>query len=74
MLNMWKEIKMICVDCSCDKWVHKRLKIDGWKCACDAFPEGIPTEWILEKDPREYKEYNNGIGYEKKPEESKGWF
>lgn len=57
---------MICVNYACDSCIHQRENIDGWKCACDAFPEGIPGEWITKKNPRKYKECNNGIGYEKK--------
>lgn len=54
---------MICVDYPCDKCIHKRPNIDGWKCACDAFPEGIPNEIILKTDPRKMDECNNGLGY-----------
>lgn len=57
---------MICVDCACDSCIHQRENIDGWKCACDAFPEGISKKFLFEIDPRKIKECNNGIGYEEK--------
>ena len=57
---------MICVDYPCDNCIHKRANIDGWKCACDAYPEGIPTEVILYTDVSKTKECNNNIGYESK--------
>lgn len=57
---------MICLDYGCDECIHKRENIDGWKCACDAFPEGIPNDIILKTDVRKLKECNNGIKYEKK--------
>lgn len=56
---------MICVDYPCDKCIHQRPNIDGWKCACDAFPEGIPYEVITGR-PDELKECNNGIKFEEK--------
>lgn len=55
---------MICVDYPCDRCIHKRPNIDGWKCVCDAFPNGIPTEIILKSDPRKLPECNNGIKFE----------
>lgn len=57
---------MICVDYACDKCIHQRPNIDGWKCACDAFPDGIPSNIILRTDPRDLKECNNGIKFEEK--------
>ena len=53
---------MICVGYPCDNCIHQREKIDGWKCACDAFPDGTPFE-IYKKNVEELKECNNGIGY-----------
>ena len=55
---------MIGVEYSCDNCIHRRKPIDGWKCACDAFPEGIPADIILKSNPSKLKECNNGIGYE----------
>ncbi len=57
---------MICVDYACDNCKHQRPNIDGWKCACDAFPDGIPMEILFKSNPRELKECNNGIKYEAK--------
>ena len=62
------EKKMICIDCLCDSCIHQRENIDGWKCACDAFPDGTP-DWIYRTNIRNLKECNNGIGYEKKSDE-----
>ena len=61
---------MICVDYACDSCIHARENIDGWKCACDAFPDGIPAR-ILKTDPRKLPACNNGIGYEKDEIKSK---
>lgn len=57
---------MICIDYACDNCKHQRPNIDGWNCACDAFPEGIPGEFMCYSDPKKLKECNNGIGYEPK--------
>lgn len=54
---------MICVDYPCDSCIHRRGKVDGWKCACDAFPDGIPVDFMFMLDPSKQKECNNGIGY-----------
>lgn len=59
---------MICVDYSCDKCIHKLPNKDGWKCVCEAFPNGIPYKIIFETDVTKLLECNNGIGFEaKKP-------
>ena len=59
---------MICID-DCATCVHNRLtKIDGWKPACDAFPEGIPLGFPT-GNAKNLKECNNGIGYEPKNQE-----
>ena len=55
---------MICVDYPCDRCIHKRPKVDGWKAACDAFPDGIPSEIAFHTDVTKLPECNNGIGYE----------
>ena len=48
----------------CTFCVHnKGVKIDGWKAACDAFPDGIPLEFYT-KNASNLSECNNGIGYE----------
>lgn len=57
---------MICIGYACDSCKHQRENIDGWNCACDAFPDGIPSKWALYKTAEEMKVCNNGIGYEKK--------
>lgn len=65
---LMREKKMICIDYPCDSCIHQRENIDGWKCACDAFPDGTP-DWIYRTNIRNLKECNNGIGYEKKSDE-----
>lgn len=55
---------MICVGYFCDKCIHQRGNIDGWKCACDAFPDGIPEDILFEADISKLKICNNGMGYE----------
>lgn len=59
---------MICIGWACDSCIHQRENIDGWKCACDAFSEGIPKKILFEVDPRNLSECNNGIGYEERPD------
>lgn len=58
---------MICIDDHCSACKHIRDNIDGWKMACDAFPDGIPNEILLMKKEEwtKMRECNNGIGYEK---------
>ena len=56
---------MVCIGYDCDNCIHQRENIDGWKCCCDAFPEGTPEE-ILYGNPSQLKECNNGIKFEKK--------
>lgn len=55
---------MICIGYACDSCKHKRPKVDGWKPACDAFPEGIPSKLIVYAKKEDLNECNNGIGYE----------
>lgn len=55
---------MICVGYICDGCKHLHEKIDGWKPACDAFPDGIPNEHALYADREKTPVCNNGIGYE----------
>lgn len=59
---------MICVGYACDTCKHQRENIGGWKCACDAFPDGIPIEHMAFKHRDELAMCNNGIGYEEDPE------
>lgn len=59
---------MICVNYPCDRCIHKRKLIDGWKYACDAFPDGIPSDYIFKFDVTKLPECNNGIGYEPRKE------
>lgn len=42
--------------------------IDGWKCACDAFPDGIPNGRLFYATVEDSTEFNNGIEYEEKAE------
>ena len=55
---------MICVNYPCDRCIHIRPNIDGWTAACDAFPDGIPSEILFHTDTTKLPECNNGIGYE----------
>lgn len=55
----------IAVNTPCDRCIHQRPNIDGWKCCCDAFPDGLPKGFIY-KNPEELKECNNGIKFEPK--------
>ena len=57
---------MICVDYPCGKCIHQRENIDGWECACDAFPMGIPDKYYFDIDVTKLKECNNGIKFEAK--------
>ena len=59
---------MILIDFACDVCKHQRDNIDGWKCACDAFPDGIPSE-MFKTNPRKLDECNNGIKFEEKQQE-----
>lgn len=61
---------MIYLNLTCDQCAHQRENIDGWKCACDAFPDGIPIDLMFKSDPSKLSECNNGIGYEKKDTEN----
>lgn len=59
---------MICInDCSTCK--HSRPLIDNWLDCCDAFPDGIPTDFDYGK-VKTLKECNNGIGYEPKEQDN----
>ena len=58
---------MICIGYTCDKCKHEYNQLfDGWKPACDAFPDGIPGDLYFEIEPTDKKECNNGIGFELK--------
>ena len=59
---------MICVGSDCDKCKNKTGKIDNWKPACKAFPEGIPSSHYGNQHG---KKCNNGIGYGPDPEKVK---
>ena len=57
-------ILLICIGYSCDNCTHQHEDlIDGWKTACDAFPDGIPSRFACLVEPKP-KICNNGIGYE----------
>ena len=61
---------MICLH-PCDECIHIHEKlVDGWKPACDAFPEGIPDS-VYEINVTKLKECNNGIKYELNPKYKK---
>lgn len=54
---------MICIDgCSICKHIRDE-KIDGWISTCDAFPNGIPLDF-MDKNVTKMPKCNNGIGYE----------
>ena len=55
---------MISVGYLCDECSHKREKIDGWRCACDAFPKGILEYHYFHADETSAKDCSNGIGYQ----------
>lgn len=55
---------MTIVNHACDRCIHTRPNIDGWKCACDAFPEGIPPKHMLGQDVTKLKECNKGMKFE----------
>jgi hypothetical protein len=56
---------MIMIDVRCDNCVHCHSDlVDGWKPACDAFPDGTPAEYRLYIDPAELPECADGIGFE----------
>lgn len=57
---------MICID-DCSNCKHERPLKDGWRFACDAFPDGAPRNFPFGK-VKELKECHNGIGYEPKEE------
>jgi hypothetical protein len=49
----------------CDECVHcRRELVDGWKPACDAFPNGTPTSYLFLLDPAELPECADGIRFE----------
>lgn len=51
-------------DNTCGECKHYRGYVNGRQSACDAFPDGAPSRYIVWDDPKKYKECNNGIGYE----------
>lgn len=56
---------MVIIDARCDSCVHCHPNlVDGWKPACDAFPDGTPAKYRLHIDPAELPECANGIGFE----------
>ena len=61
---------MICVDYTCDKCKHRFEELaDGWKPACEAFPDGIPNKFFLSRNGIRLNcrnVINNGIKYEPK--------
>ena len=56
---------MIYVGSNCDKCKRKLSRIDGWRSACEAFPEGIPLDF---DGNQEGEECNNGIVYDPDPD------
>jgi hypothetical protein len=62
---------MLTIGFPCDtcKHLHKEL-LKGWNVSCDAYPEGIPLEYIPSKsnykDPREMESCAPDFKYERK--------
>ena len=55
---------MIIINWACDKCRNQFSELkDGWRSACKAYPDGIDLK-MLECDPRELPECNNGYRYE----------
>ncbi len=48
----------------CEECIHLRKNIDGWRMACDAFPNGFPKGFLKRVDVTKIPECNNGIGFE----------
>lgn len=57
---------MICGRHFCSECKHIKPNIDGWRCACEAFPKGIPHEFLFKLDVTKLAECANEIKYEKK--------
>jgi hypothetical protein len=56
---------LILLEVRCDECVHcRRELVDGWKSACDAFPDGTPLNYLFDIDPAKLSECANGIGFE----------
>jgi hypothetical protein len=56
---------LILLEVRCDECAHCRKElVDGWKAACDAFPNGTPLDYLFRIDPAELPECANGIGFE----------
>lgn len=48
---------------SCSYCKHKRPKKDGWRACCDAFPDGIPFDFVSERDIVNFEDCVPGIGF-----------
>ncbi len=60
---------MIYIDEGCSKCRHRfKNLLDGWKTACDAYPNGIPTEIIIDSDVRTLDECAPGYKWEPREE------
>lgn len=53
---------------ACAACKHQRELLNGWKTACDAFPDGIPMDYSVPYDKLK-EPCNNGIGFEVEDEE-----
>lgn len=61
---------MIIIGLACDECSHRMKNVDGWKAVCNAFPDGIPIDFMFKSDPSKLSECSNGIGYKKKDTEN----
>jgi hypothetical protein len=58
---------LVLLEGRCEGCVHFHDELlDGWKMACDAFPDGagIPLDYVFRIDPAELPECADGIGFE----------
>lgn len=57
---------MVIVDHSCDLCKHMRRLINRCIITCDAYPNGVPSEYIRDVDPRSLMECAPGYKWEPK--------
>ncbi len=56
---------MIGVDYPCSICTHRHKELaDGWKAACDAYPDGIPSDIILKAKEEDLTDCGGGFCYE----------
>ena len=47
----------------CKRFNYEKTKENGFSYWCEAFPNGIPLDFMFRKNPDLSKECNSGIGY-----------